>query len=379
MKVKSLFGRSMQEVEEKLNEELNANFNPTLAVVFMSDKKAVDQVSEILDKENISIFGVTANREFTDEEIDSGLITLLLLEINPSHFSIAYESRENGKADKAAGNIASNGLELFSSPAYIVSASHVGSPIDDILDGIKSATGNDALIIGGISSDDDLVKGGLVFTNNMKDSNAVLSLIIDSDKINLTGYAVSGWKPMGTSKTITKSEGNRVFSIDNEPALDVLLRYTGLEVNLDDSSDVFTQIGTAYPLQVEKENGVSVMIPPLLFNNEDHSVICGMNIPEDSKIKFSFPPDFEVIESVIEQVENTKLNEFPEADAMIIFSCVGRYTELGPVVNDEIEGIQKVWNTPMAGFFSFGEFGRPPGGKTEVHGTTCSWVALKEK
>ena len=93
-----------------------------------------------------------------------------------------------------------------------------------------------------------------------------------------------------------------------------------------------------------------------------------MNIPEGSKIKFSFPPEFEVIENVIEQVENIKLNEFPEADAMIIFSCVGRYNAFGPVVNEEIEGIQKVWDVPMAGFFSFGEFGRPPGGKSDVHG-----------
>jgi hypothetical protein len=33
----------------------------------------------------------------------------------------------------------------------------------------------------------------------------------------------------------------------------------------------------------------------------------------------------------------------------------------------------------MAGFFSYGEFGRAARGKQEFHGTTCSWVALKEK
>ncbi|MDX1701552.1 MAG: FIST N-terminal domain-containing protein, partial [Melioribacteraceae bacterium] len=255
MKAKSIFGRSVQEVEEKLNEEFNTNINPTLAIVFMSNKDEVDSVSEILDKKNISVFGVTANREFTDEEIDSDLITLLLLDINASYFSIAYETYKNGEADKAANEVASKGLELFSSPAFIVSSSHVNSPIDDILLGIKSVAGNDAIISGGISSDDDLVNGGLVFTNNMKGSNAVLSLIIDTDKIGLTGYAVSGWKPMGISKKITRSERNRVFTIDNEPALDVLIRYTGLEVDMEDISDVFTQIGTAYPFQVQKEKG----------------------------------------------------------------------------------------------------------------------------
>ncbi len=379
MKAKSIFGRSSKEIIEKLTDVINTEFNSTLAIVFMSDKNLVDSISEILDKENISIFGVTVCRGFTDEAMDSNLNSILLLEINPSYFKIAYETYEPDKLEKAANKIALTGLDFFSNPAYFVSASHVNSPIDGILNGITSVAGNDAIIIGGISSDDDLVKGGLVFTNNKKGADAVLSLIIDSDSIDLTGYAVSGWKPMGTAKTITKSEGNRVFTIDNQPALDVIMKYTGIEVNLDDIADVYTQIGTVYPFQVQKEAGIPIMNPPLLLNKDDHSVICGMNIPEGSQIKFSFPPDFEVLESVVKHAENIKLHVFPEAEAMIIFSCIGRYNAFGPLVNQEIEGLQKVWDVPMAGFFSFGEFGKPPGGKSDVHGTTCSWVALKEK
>jgi hypothetical protein len=33
----------------------------------------------------------------------------------------------------------------------------------------------------------------------------------------------------------------------------------------------------------------------------------------------------------------------------------------------------------MIGLYSLGEFGRVANGKTEFHGTTVSWVALKEK
>ena len=379
MKAQSIFGRSAQEISEKISNVITPHFNPTLAVVFMSDKNLVAEISEILERTNIEIFGVTANRTFTDEVIDAGLITALLLEMDRSYFKIIFKTYEEGEAEKAAEYIGFTGLELFPSPAYIVSGSHVNSPINDILKGIKSVAGIEALIIGGIASDEDLVLGGFVFTNNLMGSNAILSLIIDTDNIEVTGYAVSGWIPMGIAKTITRSVGNRVYTIDDKPALDILMKYTGIEINVEDISDVYTKIGTVYPFQVQKEAGIPVMIPPLLLNKEDHSVICGMNIPEGSQIKFSFPPDFEVIERVIEQVKFTKVNEFPEADAMIIFSCVGRYNSLGPVVNAEIEGLQKVWDVPLAGFFSFGEFGRSPGGQSEVHGTTCSWMALKEK
>jgi small ligand-binding sensory domain FIST len=44
-----------------------------------------------------------------------------------------------------------------------------------------------------------------------------------------------------------------------------------------------------------------------------------------------------------------------------------------------LEGLAGTWKKPMAGFFSLGEFGSVAGGKPEFHGTTCSWMALKEK
>ena len=64
---------------------------------------------------------------------------------------------------------------------------------------------------------------------------------------------------------------------------------------------------------------------------------------------------------------------------LLIFSCVGRLSSLGPMVNSEIEGLAATWNKPMAGFFSLGEFGKLDDTPPEFHGTTVSWVVFKEK
>jgi len=74
-----------------------------------------------------------------------------------------------------------------------------------------------------------------------------------------------------------------------------------------------------------------------------------------------------------------KETELPEADVMIIFTCIGRIITLGPMAEDEIKGLAQTWEKPTAGFFSLGEFGRVEGGRPEYHATTCSWVALKER
>jgi small ligand-binding sensory domain FIST len=100
---------------------------------------------------------------------------------------------------------------------------------------------------------------------------------------------------------------------------------------------------------------------------------------EGAAFRFSLPPDFEVIDMVIESSRIIKERELSEADALIVFSCVGRLSSLGPMSAMELEGLAGTWNKPMSGFFSLGEFGRIADGNPEFHGTTVSWMALKEK
>ncbi len=86
-----------------------------------------------------------------------------------------------------------------------------------------------------------------------------------------------------------------------------------------------------------------------------------------------------MVDTVIESATLMKATELPEADAMIIFSCVGRLSQLGPMLSIELDGLAATWNTPVAGFFSLGEYGKLDDTRPEFHGTTVSWVALKEK
>jgi len=45
----------------------------------------------------------------------------------------------------------------------------------------------------------------------------------------------------------------------------------------------------------------------------------------------------------------------------------------------ENEGLAELWNSPMAGLFTYGEFGRAKNGGQNFHSGACCWVALKEK
>ena len=63
------------------------------------------------------------------------------------------------------------------------------------------------------------------------------------------------------------------------------------------------------------------------------------------------------------------------------FFCLpkSRLNALGPLAQQENDGMAKIWKAPMVGFYTYGEFGRAINGKHEFHSTTCIWVALKEQ
>jgi hypothetical protein len=238
-----------------------------------------------------------------------------------------------------------------------------------------------------MAGDDLLAEKPLVFTNGKSTDNAIVALIIDEDKIDVRGIATCGWNAIGTTKTVTKSEGNIVYTIDDKPALDMLMKYLGVEVKPDENKEIVTfQNSWYYPLQLERENGDSVIRATRFANSEDRSLICTGSVPQGSKIKFSMPPDFDSIETVVAECESLKDNAQQQADALIMFSCVTRHLSFGALMKEEIEQVQKVWDAPMAGFFTYGEYGkslsaRQAGktGKHEFHNNTCCLVVLKEK
>jgi len=113
-------------------------------------------------------------------------------------------------------------------------------------------------------------------------------------------------------------------------------------------------------------------------NIENRSLICAGNVPQGSKVRFSLPPDFDVIDTVVDDCTEVKEKQLQDADAVIMFSCISRYLSFGVMTSDEIERVNEVWKVPMIGFFTYGEYGKSKHGQHEFHNNTCCVVALKE-
>ena len=380
MQAKSIKGKSAEEIQSALQRSMTGGFKPTLAILLLSKVEDLDAVTSIFDNENISIFGASTFKKFTEDGIDDDdNIVSLLLNINPGYFRIVLKDYTQSSPFEAAKFAAKDGIEVFSNPGFIISAIDIRMSGAELINGFADIAGKDVTVMGGAAGN-PADFSGVVFTNNASSTQGIVSLIIDQDNISMNGLAVSGWKPVGTEKKITKSIGPWIYTIDDEPAVDVIQKFLGEDIlsNKNDASGLIPS-DLGYPLQFQRAPGSFLMRPLLLWNTADKSIMLGGDVKEGESFRFSLPPDFDVIDKVIDSTKRLKENEMPEADALIAFSCVGRLGSFGPMISTEIEGLAATWNKPMIGYFSLGEFGKLNNGPCEFHGTTVSWVALKEK
>ena len=380
MIAKTIKGQSTEDISAALQRAIAENFKPTLAVVFISIKQDSDAVCKLLEEKGISIFGATTSGEFINNEISEGGIVIMLLDINPAYFRLLFLEPSYSSAYDTAKQLGTEGKNLFDSPAFIIVSGWLHTEGENIIKGIEDGFGGPVTVFGGMAGDDLTLKDPRVFTSGKNSTTGILAMIIDGDKVNVSGVATCGWRPIGIIKTITKSNGNVVYTIDDQPAFDLVIKYLGLNIDeMNAITNTVVNLGAYYPLQLEREDAPAVMRTAMLGNKEDRSLICAGNVPQGSKVRFSLPPDFDVIDTVVNECSELKDEKQNDADALIMFSCISRYLSFGVMTGEELERVQKVWNAPFIGFFSYGEFGKSKKGKHEFHNNTCCVVTLKEK
>lgn len=377
MQAKSIKGVSIEEIQSAVQQSMSDGFKPTLAIALLSIKQDRNAIFKILDDAGITIFGATTNGGFIDDEVEMGSAAIMLLDIKRDYFTILFEEYPNKNYREVATGMATKTLERFAHPAFLIAGSNMETDAEQLLFGFEDVIGKTVNIHGCMAGDDFSFKEQFVFTNNKETSRGVVMLAFDEDKIKLRGRAICGWKAVGTVKTVTKSEGNHVYTVDDIPVLDLTAKYGGLTIKDDGGFSI--EVAAQFPLQLQRETGDPVMRPGLMIDWNDHSFYCSGAVPQGSKVRFSLPPDFDVIEKVIEGCEDLKATEIPDAEALIIFSCAGRFVSLGPLINEEIKGMSKVWDVPMVGMFSNAELARATGGNLEMHNLTACCVAIKEK
>ncbi len=376
MQVKTFSTNSVKGFQQSWDQNTENGLHPNAAIIFSSVELDLAEIISFLGPKGVRVFGSSSCGEFLyDDEgktISEGGLVCSMLELKPGTFDLKLF---NGKGltsfelGKSAGAWAA---KTYKEPAILVVASGLTIDGEQLVRGIQDTAGREITMYGGLAGDDAHFKETFVFTEAFSESNGAVLLVLDKSAYDVQGIATSGWVSIGADKIITSAEGNVVYTIDNQPALDVYKNY--LNVNDED----LPEIGVEYPLLIRKNDPDFILRAVLNVDREKKALIFAGTVPNGAVVTFSSSPGFEIVEYT-----RKKVDEFYEynsgTDLLILFSCMARHNALGPTISEEMEEAWMKWKKPLMGFFTYGEIGNNYRSSCDFYNQTFTLVSLKER
>lgn len=372
MNVITIESQTVEAFEARLSQEMASGFCPTLGIVFASANHDLEAIRLTLKDRKIAVFGAGSAAEIGNNEVYENSIVALMFEIDEAFFSTYYEEVQDGETYEVSRNATRFAMSKYEHPAMLVLGAGLDTDGNGIVQGIRETYDPPFPVFGGMASNFDLTTTTII-TDSCVSNHGLSFLVFNNEKVSLKGIAANGWESLGVEKVITKSEGNVVYTIDNEPALDLFLKYYQVDVD----KPIGLSIGS-YPLLIRYKDEEPLLRSPLSVNLEDRSIILTSKIHQGSRVKFTVQPTFEIIDNIVEDFEAFNAKEQEDPDAMIMFSCFGRKLAFGPLLEDEVHGVQGIWDKPSIGMLSFGEIGATKDHPLNFHDLNCSLVLLKE-
>lgn len=246
----------------------------------------------------------------------------------------------------------------------------------EIVRGAYSVVGAAVPLVGGCAGDDLKMKTTYQFHGREVFTDAVVAAGISSDSPFGIGVR-HGWKKVGDPMLTTKSAGNRVYEINDEPALDVYLRSLDTPTEAHHDPAAFTRFALTHPLGLDSAGGECQVRFIGEADFEDRSLGCIAEVPQGGLVWFMEGDDDSVLQATdaacTDALENLDGNS---PLGIIAFDCIARRGILGDEgIGVEIDRLAALTGSPVAGFYTYGEIARTRG-ISGFHNQTLVVLAL---
>ena len=204
-------------------------------------------------------------------------------------------------------------------------------------------------IVGGLTSSrekqyqisDEVVSGGI-------------SGVVFSENVSVVTNLSQGCSPVGEKHKISRAEKNTVFTLDNKPALAVLMQ----DMNINDYEELEKRAGEVFiGLCIPGSDKSDYTVRNLVGADPEHSVFAINDYPiEGNEIVFCRRNAQTAIDDMQQMLDNISRRLKQKPRGGIYVSCLGRGREQFGQNSEEIKMIQNTLGEfPLTGFFANGE------------------------
>ena len=241
----------------------------------------------------------------------------------------------------------------------------------------------DSVKIGGLASGAQRAFQNALFLNEKVFNRGLVGLVLNGDLIVDTVVA-QGCKPIGKTFTVTKSNKNILFELDEKPAIMALkevldgLKETDRKLI---KESVFLGIAMN-ELKDDFKHGDFLVRNIIGIEPRSGAIVVGELLTNQKTVQFHVrdaASSADDLRALLKQYRDNSLEGGKhQASGALLFSCLGRGEHLYKRANHDSDCFRSYLGpVPIGGFFCNGEIG-PLSNQTFLHGYTSSFGIFRE-
>jgi PAS domain S-box-containing protein len=235
----------------------------------------------------------------------------------------------------------------------------------EYLHGLSACNFNKAVIAGGMAADMLQFRQTYTIYGNKVFDNGAVCVALKGKELEIFQDYNLGWRAVGPTFVITKSNGPRVYEINDRPVKEVYAEVLGeFAVENMPASTI------EFPLIKKEEE--TLIARSMLSVFDDGSILYGGNLQEGEEVRFGIGS-----RTLVNQYNlNEQLQNQESLQACFVCSCIARKQFLDKELEKVFRLLQN--KAPTSGFFTFGEF-LFNGEKAKLLNITTTMLFLREK
>jgi hypothetical protein len=233
----------------------------------------------------------------------------------------------------------------------------------EIVRGAHGVLGAAVPLVGGCAGDDlKMTQTFQLYSGRVLTDSVVAAGIASAAPL---GIGVRhGWRRVGEPMLVTASAGNRVYTLDDRPALDIYLERLGVDEPADGDQEWLARLALTHPLGLSRPGGEEQVRFIAGGNLAERSLSCIAEVPQGAFV-WIMEGD---ARSVLEATDAACGDSLAALGGrrplgMIAFDCIARRGVLGEAgIRAEIDRLAAIAaGVPIAGFYTYGEIARTRG------------------
>lgn len=342
----------------------------------LKEPQHIDYLKDTYPSANI--VGCSTSGEICQEEVFNHNIIATAVWFEKTQILIAEEQISSMEDSYAVGERLAGKLDKEHLVHVMVISEGLNINGSELTKGLNHRFKKEISVTGGLAGDQDNFSETVIVNNQAGQKNLVLAIGFYGDHLQVGYGSMGGWDSFGVDREVTKSNGNTLYELDGQPALELYKKFLGSHAaNLPASALLF-------PLCLMIKGTETALVRTILSVNEaDGSMIFAGDIPQGEYVRLMKANNDRLIDGANGAAEMSKMSmKDSDPDLAILISCVGRKLVLKQRVEEELDIVREVIGNraAMTGFYSYGEIcpTKPFEQHCELHNQTMTITIFKE-